>query len=247
MKKDLFTKKTKIFFDKRAELYEKANLLKTSKAGGIEFEKFYRFLDLSPKANLIDLGAGYGRWVLPLLQLGHKVTAVDISRKSLGVINKEAEKHNLEKNLKIVESDFNKPVFHNVYDGAYCISTFHLLAGIEEERINILSNLVKAVKKGGTILLIEPNPLNPFFYPFYFFSSQVDWKVEKHFLRSTERNLRNIFRKLSIGETKVEYFGFFPLRFINTFQPTALLNKFVNETPFIKKFSSFLYIKGIKL
>jgi len=241
-----FTNNTKNFFDQRADLYQKVNLLVFSKSGKMEVEKFYQFFNPCPKANLIELGAGYGRFVIPLLELGHKVTAVDISQKSIKVINREAKKHQLEKRLKLIKSDFTQPVFENVYDGAYCIGTFHLLAETEKQRIKILSNLVKSVKPGGIVLLIEPNPFNPFFYPFYLFSPQVSWEVEKHFRKSNEKNLMKIFKQLGLKDITVSYFGFFPLRFVNYFPAVAWLNQMVNYLPLVNKVSSFIYIRGVR-
>ncbi|MBI2613564.1 MAG: class I SAM-dependent methyltransferase [Candidatus Levybacteria bacterium] len=244
--KNIYQEKTEKFFDKYVSAKKDLDLLKMSRAGRIEFEKFFNFLNLPKGSNVIELGSGYGRFVLQLLKRGYKVTAVDISQESLNVLLDQAKKNNIDKDLKLVRSDFSKPQFTDSYDGAYCISTFHLLAGTEEKRIETFSNLIKSVKKGGTVVVIEPNPLNPFYYPFYWFSDQVAWEIEKTFMQSTEFNLRNIFKKLGLVDVEISYMGFLPNRFINSIEAIKYLNGFINSVPLLNKFSSFIYIKGKK-
>lgn len=245
-RKNIYQDKTEKFFDSYVSKKKDLDLLAFSTAGKLEFEKFFDFLDLEKGASVIELGCGYGRFALQLLKRGYKVTAVDISQESLDILLDQAKKNHIDKNLKLVRADFSKPEFVNVYDGAYCISTFHLLAGKEEQRIKIFSNLIKSVKKGGTVLAIEPNPLNPFYYPFYWFSSQVSWDIEKTFLKSSEFNLRKIFKQLGLADIRVSYMGFLPNRFINSIYEVKYLNDFVNSVFLLNKFSSFIYIKGNK-
>lgn len=245
MKSD-YQNKTEKFFTKYVARKKDLDLLMMSKAGEIEFEKFFNFLNLPKGSKVIELGSGYGRFALQLLKRGYKVTAVDISQESLDILLDQAKKNNIDKNLKILKSDFSKPENLGEYDGAYCISTFHLLAGTEEKRIEIFSNLIKSVKKGGTVLAIEPNPLNPFYYPFYWFSDQVSWEIEKTFMKSTEFNLKKIFKKLGLKDVKISYMGFLPNRFINILESIKYLNGFINIFPLLNKFSSFIYIKGIR-
>lgn len=242
----IYQQKTEKFFNKYVSRKKNLDLLRTSKAGELEFEKFFNFLNLPKGSNLIELGSGYGRFVLQLLKRGYGVTGVDISQESLDILENQAIKNGIERKLKLIRSDFSKPVYLNKFDGAYCISTFHLLANEEKDRIIILSNLVKAVKKNGVIVLIEPNPLNLFYYPFYWFSDQVSWEIEKTFMKSSEFNLKKIFKKLGLTSIEISYMGFLPNRFINNVEAVKYLNGFVNLLPILNKFSSFIYIKGIK-
>lgn len=246
MNKDKYRKKTEKFFDEFAKRRKK-NMYIPSKARDLEFEKFFKFFNLKNESSVVELGSGYGKFVLGLLKRGHRVTGVDISRDSNKILRQIAKEKKLDKKLTLLCSDFSKPPYHNKFDGAYCISTFHLLANEEKDRVKILANLVEAVKKNGAVVLIEPNPLNPFFYPFYLFSDQASWNIEKTFLKSSERNLRKIFKDLGLEDIKVSYFGFLPIRFINSFYPVYYINKFVNTVPLFNKLSSFIYIKARKV
>lgn len=246
MKINNYQKKTEAFFDKYVEKKKNLNLMSSSRAGELEFEKFFDFLDLPTGSNLIELGSGYGRFVLQLLKRGYKVTAVDISEESLDILKDQAKRNGIDKNLSILRDDFSKAKIKNKFDGAYCISTFHLLSGTEKKRVEILSNLLKSVKKNGEIVLIEPNPLNIFYYPFYLFSDQVSWEIEKTFLGSSEKNLRKILKGMGLKNIEVSYMGFFPNRFVNNWFFIYYINSAINKIPLLSKFSAFVYIKGYK-
>ncbi len=241
-----YRKKTEKFFSEYFGKKRGVDVLHGSLAGRLEFEKFFSFLHVPTGSSVIELGCGYGRFVLQLLARGYTVTGVDISKESLDVLKESAEKNKLDDRLTLVENDFSKPIFKNKFEAAYCISTFHLLAGEEEDRIAIFSNLIKSVKPGGVVLVIEPNPLNPLYYPFYLFSDQVSWELEKTFLKSNEVNLRRIYKQLKLKNITVSYFGFLPNRFMNYIPVVSYLNNFMNNIPFLNKFSSFIYIRGEK-
>lgn len=241
-----YQNKTEKFFSTYVTKKKKSDITKVSKAGELEFDKFFKFLKLPAGTSVVELGCGYGRFALQLLKKGYRVTAVDISKKSLNILSDQAKKNKIDKNLILIKSDFSDPIIKNKFDAAYCISTFHLLAGTEEERIRIFSNLVTSVKKGGTVVLIEPNPLNPFYYPFYWFSNQVSWEIEKTFMKSSEFNLKKIFKKLGLVNIEISYMGFLPNRFINYFYGIYFFNKLINVIPILNKLSSFIYIKGFK-
>lgn len=246
MNKNKYRKKTEQFFDEFAKRRKK-NMYIPSKARDLEFDEFFKFLNLKKGSSVVELGSGYGKYVLGLLKHGYRVTGVDISKDSNRTLSQIAKERKLNKKLTLLCSDFSKPPYHNKFDGAYCISTFHLLANEEKDRIRILANLAEAVKENGVVVLIEPNPLNPFFYPFYLFSDQASWNIEKTFLKSSERNLRKILKNLGLENIEVSYFGFLPIRFINSFYPVYYINKFVNTVPLLNKLSSFIYIKAKKV
>lgn len=108
MKSD-FRIATKNFFSRPAYFQKGKNqaieVSEFSRARRFEFETFLDFLEPKKGAKLIELGSGYGRFVLPLLKLGFKVTAVDISAEALSALEREAKKNKLEKKLELLNSD----------------------------------------------------------------------------------------------------------------------------------------------
>lgn len=234
------------YYNKSADRYKKIDFLKFDKAAEYQFTKIIEQLDLSKKKSIIELGAGIGRHSLALAKMGHTVTAVDISQESLDLLMKHAKKNKLDKNMTIINNDFSKVVVKNKYDIGLCISTYQVVSKKEEGRIKILSNFLKSLKSGGTLLLIEPNPFNPLLYFFYLFYPGVQRRNIRSFLTSSPIRLKLMLEGLGMANIKIKYVGFLPLRFINKFSATIAVNEYINKMPFVNFFSAFSYITAVK-
>jgi len=246
MKKSKYTKKNISFYDSWSDRYKNINLLEFDKAAKYEFEKIIEQLDLSKKRNIIEFGAGLGKHSLALAKMGHNVTAVDVSQGCLDILLKQAKKHKLEKNIKVVCHDSSSMVYKNKYDIALCISTYQVVAETERERVKILANFIAVLKPGGTFLLVEPNPFNPFLYFFYLFYPGVQRKIVKTFIANSPFRLKKIFKDKGMNDIKINYVGFLPIRFIKKSSIVVQINEAINRTPFINIFSAFSYITAIK-
>jgi 2-polyprenyl-3-methyl-5-hydroxy-6-metoxy-1,4-benzoquinol methylase len=240
-------KETELFFDNHAKRFAKVDLLQFNPAREYEFNKIHEFLSLKKGSSIIEIGSGVGKYVLPLLKLGYKVTAVDISKQSLEVLKKQAKKNKLDKNLQIYINNFEKPIQQNKYDAGICISTYHVLSDNEKTKQQIIQNFVKSIKPGGAFLMVEPNPYNPLFYPFYLmYYPKEALRFSKLILGSSENTLKKLFSKVGIEKVSIRYVGFLPFRFINPFPYTIHINNLINKIPIINKTSSFIYMKGYR-
>lgn len=241
-------KKIVDYYDNFANRFQNTDLLYFDKAAQYEFGSILKVLNI-PKGeskNIIELGSGHGKYVLALLKRGHWVTAVDVSQNSLDLLLKQARKNKLEKKLNILRADFTKPVYKEKYDIGLCISTYHVLSDNEKEKIKIFSNFVQAIKPGGYILLVEPNPYNPLFYFFYLFYPVVQRDNIKFFLGSSPFRLKKILRNMGLVNIQIHRVGFLPLRFMKKIPQTQFFNEFINKTPVLNIFSSFSYITAYK-
>jgi len=238
--------KTKDFFDKRASCYKNEKRFDESLSNMLEIDLLEKSLGLSVGSRLIELGCGVGRCVLPLLKRGYRVTGVDISRDSLSVLEDNALKRNLAKSLDILESDFNTLIYKEVFDGAFCASTVHLLANTSEGRRRIFSNFVSSVKKGGVVVVAQPNPFNPLYYPFYLFFSAASWAVEKNFLKYSLPALKRLFSEIGLKEIRYEYYGMLPTRWINQFPYIYRINTWLCRLPIVRHFAAFIFMRGVK-
>jgi ubiquinone/menaquinone biosynthesis C-methylase UbiE len=100
--------------------------------------------------NIIDIGCGYGRISLPLLEKFPEanITGIDISKNYVDLFQK-----NTGKNAFVgFAEDFS--LQSNYYDYIICIT---VLMYIDKDQIEkTISNFLRHLKKGGKILLIEP-------------------------------------------------------------------------------------------
>lgn len=96
------------------------------------------------------------------------------------------------------------------FDVGLLVSTFYMLAPTQEERIAILKNLIKYIKPGGKVVILDPNPLCPLFYPYYLLHPRVRWAIEKNFLYSNRWNMKRIYKRMGLKNVAIYPYGFFP-------------------------------------
>lgn len=149
--------------DKLSQYYNKFNEEKrlNSRHGQMEFRVTMKYVHLyldqimeergyKSKAELqiLDIGAGTGRYSVPLCEEGYSVTAVELVKYNLGILKKKQSNVNAMQgnamNLKKLSSE--------TYDLTLLFGPmYHLLT--REEKIKALSEAKRVTKPGGIILV----------------------------------------------------------------------------------------------
>lgn len=198
-----FSKAQAGYFDEQSK---KTKEVKENEAGKFEFEVVLSQLDLPPGSAILEFGCGTGRYSLKLLELGYNVFGVDISQSSL---NKLKEFYNLKKRL-----GWGNLVIGTVlpergeFDACVCINILHHIEKPKEEILRIR----KLLKKGGKILIFEPNPLCFAWYLLFLFKGILP--LEKNIVNSSVKNLKKILRETGFEKIKSIPYGFIPTRLI---------------------------------
>ena len=107
---------------------------------------------LSPEkgARVLDVGCGYGRHSIELVQRGLAVTGLDLSLPLLIRAADEAQKRALSVNF--VHSDMRGLAFDREFDSAYCMLTSFGYFD-EETNAKVAEGIARALKPGGRLLL----------------------------------------------------------------------------------------------
>ena len=98
-----------------------------------EAENLYRFLFQIDKMNgrLLDVGAGSGGHMLPLLAMGIKTDGLDYSEGMFEVLKQKIEKQHF--NARLYAADMRDFTTEHRYDVVYCLGeTIHHLGGLED-------------------------------------------------------------------------------------------------------------------
>jgi ubiquinone/menaquinone biosynthesis C-methylase UbiE len=111
-------------------------------------EQIYRFLDLSPGSELVDIGAGTGNYSLELAKTGYKVTAVE---PSLTMIQQAKSHRNLD---WIMASAEQLPFEAYKFDGAVCTLAVHHFSDVESS----FREMVRVVRRDGSIVIFISDP-----------------------------------------------------------------------------------------
>ena len=101
-------------------------------------------------ARVLDVGCGYGRHAIELVQRGLGVTGLDLSLPLLIRAADEAQKRALSVNF--VHSDMRGLAFDREFDSAYCMLTSFGYFD-EETNAKVAEGLARALKPGGRLLL----------------------------------------------------------------------------------------------
>jgi SAM-dependent methyltransferase len=122
----------------------------TPQATQSEAEFVIDTMNLSPGANVLDVGCGYGRHAMELAARGFHVVGLDLSTPLLVRGGEEAHRRGL--TINFVRGDMRELDFENQFEGAYCLfSTFGYFD--DETNKKTLQNVARALKPHGKVLI----------------------------------------------------------------------------------------------
>ncbi len=143
--------RTKAWF---AELFDEDYLrtlpFLTPQATQSEAEFVIDAMSLSPGAQVLDVGCGYGRHAMELAARGFHVVGLDLSTPLLVRGGEEAHRRGLE--INFIRGDMRELDFENQFDAAYCLfSTFGYFD--DETNKRTIGNIARALKPGGRVMI----------------------------------------------------------------------------------------------
>lgn len=236
------------FFNEHFQNVHSSKLHHATRGTIEEVDAIIKHANLKQRDSIIELGAGDGRLSIPLLEKGIKVMAVDVAAKALQTLHDVAKMKHVENNLQTFESDYTKsePELEGKFDAGLLASTFYMLASAQEERVKILNLFIQSIRKGGKLIILDPNPLCVLFWPYYLFHPRVDWHIEKNFVYSNRWTMSKTLKSLSLRDIQVIPFRFFPGFVVNKSVLLAKMNRIIAEIPFINNFCTFNFYVATK-
>jgi SAM-dependent methyltransferase len=115
-----------------------------------EVEFIEASLGARPGARILDIGCGYGRHAIELVQRGLDVTGLDLSLPLLIRAADEAQKRALSVNF--VHADMREMAFNEEFDGVTCMLTSFGYFD-EDANMRVAEGIARALKPGGRFLL----------------------------------------------------------------------------------------------
>jgi 2-polyprenyl-3-methyl-5-hydroxy-6-metoxy-1,4-benzoquinol methylase len=126
-----------------------------------EIDLLSELLALEPGARILDAGCGHGRHSLELARRGFDVTGIDLSEPSLAIARARAAEAGVA--VEYHHGDALDMSWDGEFDGA--ITLFSTILGYfpeEGDDARFLSNLARALKSGGKLVLDTLNPVGLF-------------------------------------------------------------------------------------
>jgi SAM-dependent methyltransferase len=210
-----------------------------------ERDAFFEFADMAEGVRVLDFGCGTGSYTIPLLMRGYRVTAIDVSKVSLEMLNDTVEKlgvgKNLEKTVCGPLSDYANE-YRNYFDYVVFVDVLHHVTDIEKT----IRDLLVVVKEGGSIIGIEPNGKFPLWPLYGLFKPYFHWKEEKGLRRCRVERFRSIFKTLHLEDFRYRYWSFMP-GFVTGRMPFLLkLDDFLMKVRSVAQFAGFIMVKAKK-
>jgi len=170
-----------------------------------------RFLEaVGPRAGerVLELGASGGRFTVPLLEAGCRVTGVDISAKSIRYLERLTASHPRRGALTLIQEDAGSlaRVEERDFDAVVGGHILHHVADVP----TVLREARARLRPGGRAVFLEPNPWNPQWYVHVTFHPRRSWRVERGLLRVWPGRVRRAFLRSGFGSCRVTTFGCFP-------------------------------------
>ena len=131
-------------------------------------------LPVRPPAHLVEFGAGWGNTTLHFLELGFRVTAVEVDPQFAELLRYRGAKHG--ERLEVVLSDMAAYTPPQPVDAVVFFESFHHCA----DHVSMLRNLRGALKPGGALVLAG-EPIGSFPFPWGVrLDGQSLWSMRKY-------------------------------------------------------------------
>jgi SAM-dependent methyltransferase len=228
-----FELKQKNEFDK---IFQAASMA-DSLAANIEFESLLEFMgDLRDK-RVLDLGCGVGRRGMQLARHAGEVIGYDISEVAVERANATATSQGIV-NFRAEINNFSD-VAEESFDVVLCVNMLH---HTQDPRA-VLASINKALRKGGQLVILENNPVNPLF-PFYFvLIGQVRAHLTRQYFMVNRFQLRKMIASAGMTMSSMKRYGFLPTMLYDYSLHFKSLNEMLNRIPLLNEFTAFHFIK----
>ena len=167
-------------------------------------ERLLSVARFSSDRRILEVGAGLGRYTLPLLERGFAVTALDLSPVLLDKLHARATGYD----LRTVACDI-ADVANHVDERFSQAAGFFTLHHMHDLGL-VMRALASVLAPGARVAFCEPNGFNPLFYAQILLTPGMTWRGDGGVSRMRPRVVLGAMEQAGFGELGVERFGLFP-------------------------------------
>jgi SAM-dependent methyltransferase len=159
----------------------------------------------------------------------------------LNVLWERAQKEGLEKNLTLLATGIED----EATDKLDLIFGIHFLHHSEDMGKTILC-VSRRIRSGGRAVFLEPNPFNPYWYPYIWLNKARSWQAEKGILKCRPGRVARIFRQSGFRQVQLHTYGIVPIPLINRYHSLWKMESILNTVPALRWISAVQIIYGVK-
>lgn len=229
-----FNKKQQRYFNNFIDSIEGQERSDNSAALAVEYRAFLSLLKDLKNKKVLDIGCGRGRYSLRIAKKAKEVIGIDISDKSIKKAHKAANKFKVH-NFKGIVSNFSTPLYENYFDYVIMVNLIHHVDDLDL----IFKNVKKSLKKDGSLMIFEFNPLNLLFIPFLTYVKQVRSHFNPFYFRSNIFTLKKYLKENNFSIVSFKRYAFLPTVLYNYSLVFKKINYLLNKIPIINIFCAF--------
>lgn len=173
-------------------------------------QEFVNHSGISKSDDILEVGCGMGKFTLPLLKRGYKITGLDLSP---FLLQKLLEHNDNRHNIELVVSDILDipEEFNGRFDKVIGFFTLHHFLNLE----TYLQAMCRVLKPGGSVVFLEPNAYNPLYYLQIVFSPTMTWAGDKGVAMMRKKKFLSAAKYAGLADVSIYKYGFFPPFVVN--------------------------------
>lgn len=166
-------------------------------------------LRLAPSDELLEVGAGFGRFTFHVLEHCGQVLALDLTQRGLDQLGRERDRRGIGADrCATMQSDVD--AFARNDERCFdAIIGFFFLHHLPDPEASIAA-LAKRLRPNAPMAFVEPNRWNPLFAVQLTACSDMNWRDEIGVYKITPNRIARAFRAAGLEQVESEAFGFFP-------------------------------------
>jgi SAM-dependent methyltransferase len=171
---------------------------------GRHVERVLRELQPLPGDDFLEIGAGLGKFTLPLAERGFRMTCVDLSPVMLERLQMRAGPGR----VRTIAADAAEVARHTPTRFA-CAAGFFVLHHVDD-LARVLRGVREAMRPGGRVAFCEPRAENPLYYLQIALTPRMRWAAERGIVRMRPSIVLPALAKAGFVDGRTSTYGFFP-------------------------------------
>jgi SAM-dependent methyltransferase len=201
-------------------------------------DELMRFGLVSPGQKVLEIGCGMGRYTLILAARGVDVEGMDLSPELLAHF-RSFQNGRFQVPLHLGDVLDLPPALHGRFDAVIGFFVLHHLHDVPR----CLESLRRALRPGGRMAFVEPNPYNGLYYIQMMLKPRMTWQGDKGMLDMRRAPLFRAMERAGLGDLAMMRFGFFP-PFLADRRWGARLESIIERAPVWKVCLPFQVFRG---
>ncbi len=179
--------------------------------------RMVKALGIGPHHRVIEVGASFGRFTIPLLEHCGSIEAIDLSARALSELAMTRDELGIDENrCRTHVADARELRLSDVGGAADFVVGFFILHHLEDLP-GTMAALARLVRPGGGVAFLEPNRRNPLFLAQVMACHDMSWRDEMGMFTLSERGVRRAYAEAGLSLDSVIRFGFFPPQLVNRY------------------------------